>query len=130
MTTPLQKPAIAITRADYERLDGLLAGLSPERQLALAGLQEELDRAELLDALPPGLVCMGARVRFANDTTGEVLSRRLVYPAEAMGDEGAVSILTPAGSALLGLAEGQCIEWPVPGGRSVRLRILEVEQPG
>jgi regulator of nucleoside diphosphate kinase len=42
-----------------------------------------------------------------------------------------VSILAPLGSALLGLSVGQRIDWPVPGGRTARIRILEVvSQPG
>lgn len=121
-----EKPAITLLREDYERLDGLLAGLPPERRQALAGLQDELDRAELVEAgaLPEGVVRMGSEVSFRNEATGEVFVRRLVYPGAAAGDEGAVSILTPAGSALLGLSVGQSIEWPVPGGRPVTLRIL------
>jgi regulator of nucleoside diphosphate kinase len=39
---------------------------------------------------------------------------------------GDISILAPVGSALLGLAKGDEIEWPRPGGGQLRLRIEEV----
>jgi regulator of nucleoside diphosphate kinase len=39
---------------------------------------------------------------------------------------GTVSVLAPVGSALLGLSVGQSIEWPLPGGRTMTLRVLEV----
>ena len=51
----------------------------------------------------------------------------LVYPSagSGMGGEG-VSILAPIGGALLGLSVGDSIEWPVPGGRSRRLKVTAV----
>ena len=33
---------------------------------------------------------------------------------------------TAAGSALLGLHVGDSIEWPLPGGRTIRLRVLSI----
>jgi len=37
-----------------------------------------------------------------------------------------VSVLAPVGSALLGLAIGQSIDWNAPGGRKLRLRVTAV----
>src|SRR5690606_38807921 len=37
-----------------------------------------------------------------------------------------VSILAPVGSALLGLHVGAVIEWPVPGGRTIKLEVLSI----
>jgi regulator of nucleoside diphosphate kinase len=34
--------------------------------------------------------------------------------------------MAPVGSALLGLAQGQTIDWPTPDGRKRRLRVLEI----
>ena len=39
---------------------------------------------------------------------------------------GGLSILAPVGSALLGLAQGEEIDWPKPGGGTLRVRIQEV----
>jgi regulator of nucleoside diphosphate kinase len=35
-------------------------------------------------------------------------------------------VLAPVGSALLGLRVGEAIDWPMPGGRSARLQVLEI----
>lgn len=48
-----------------------------------------------------------------------------MYPAAA-GTPGTVSILAPVGSALLGLAQGQQIDWPTPDGRKRRLKVLKI----
>ncbi|HEU4582935.1 MAG TPA: GreA/GreB family elongation factor [Polyangiaceae bacterium] len=39
---------------------------------------------------------------------------------------GRISVLAPVGSALLGLAVGETIEWPLPAGQAKRLRVVEV----
>ncbi len=125
--TPDEKPGIILSRTDYERLDRLISGLTPARREELAGLQEELDRAELVepDALPASVVRLGSEVRFRNEDSGEELSRRLGFPADTPGATETVSILSPAGAALLGLSVGQTINWQV-GDKQVSLRILAV----
>jgi regulator of nucleoside diphosphate kinase len=130
MNASVEKPRIVLARRDYERLDNLISGMPAARQDELAGLQDELDRAELVDNpadVPSNVVKLGSIVRFRNTATGEEVERRLGFPAELNqpGPEG-ISILTPAGSALLGLAVGQSIDWVVEG-KSVQLLILAVE---
>ena len=56
----------------------------------------------------------------------ELIARPSVTPEDA-GGEGKVSILAPVGSALLGLSVGQHIDWPAPGGKQLKLTLLEVE---
>ncbi len=68
---------------------------------------------------------MNSTVRFIDDSNGSTFELKLVYPAES-GKSGTVSVLAPIGSALLGLSVGQSIPWQVPGGRQIRLRVLEV----
>lgn len=129
MSTAQEKPAIILSKEDYERLDNLISGLPPARQEQLSALQDELDRAELVDAakLPANVVRLGSEVRFRNEATGEEILRRLGFPAE-VGQTATetISILSPAGSALLGLAVEQIISWRV-GDHDVRLRILSVD---
>ncbi|MNJ47572.1 Regulator of nucleoside diphosphate kinase [compost metagenome] len=50
-----------------------------------------------------------------------------MYPKDANADEGKISILAPIGSALLGLSVGEQIDWPAPGGKTLKLKLLEVE---
>lgn len=53
----------------------------------------------------------------------------LVYPTGADASAGRISVLAPIGAALLGLAAGDTITWPLPDGREARIRILTVESP-
>jgi regulator of nucleoside diphosphate kinase len=51
-----------------------------------------------------------------------------VMPGEANIAEGRISILTPMGAALYGLAAGHSIEWPDLNGNARPIRILRVDQ--
>jgi regulator of nucleoside diphosphate kinase len=123
------RPAISIAQSEYDRITSLLDGLPDARQEELDDFQEELERAELVpDAeLPATVVRMNSRVTFRNETTGDTVVRRLVYPGPDTAQPDAVSIFQPAGSALIGLAVGQLIDWALPDGRHARLRVLSVE---
>ena len=58
--------------------------------------------------------------------TGAEREATLVYPKDASATEGRISILAPVGAALIGLRAGDSIDWPMPNGRSKRLRIVSV----
>lgn len=120
-------PTITITRLDLQRLERLLDSLDEFGPGAKA-LQAELDRAEVVghDEVPAGVVTMNSRVHCREESSGKDYHLTLVYPQDAGGD-GKVSILAPVGSALLGLSVGQHIDWPVPGGKQLKLTLLEVE---
>ncbi|MFC3192422.1 GreA/GreB family elongation factor [Pseudocitrobacter faecalis] len=51
--------------------------------------------------------------------------KNLVYPNEVKSNDD-ISIFAPVGSALLGLAAGQTLTWPMPGGAEKTIEILEV----
>ena len=68
---------------------------------------------------------MNSTIRFMDETSKAESELTLVYPVAA-GAAGTVSVLAPVGSALLGLSVGQTIAWPMPGGRTAQLRVLEV----
>ena len=67
-----------------------------------------------------------AGVRFGIDSSGEDFCLTLVYPKDVDGSGNTISILAPVGSALLGLSTGDEIEWPRPGGGTIKVRIVEV----
>ena len=69
---------------------------------------------------------MNSRVRFRDDLTGKQSEVELVYPANANILEGKISVLAPVGTALLGLTEGDSIEWPVPSGKHRALTVVSV----
>ncbi len=50
-------------------------------------------------------------MKFRNLTTGEELTRTLVYPAQMTDSSTQLSVLAPVGAALLGLRTGDTIHW-------------------
>jgi regulator of nucleoside diphosphate kinase len=119
---------IHVARSEMDRLRALVEQHSEGRDaLAAERLGAELDRAIVVDQLPIGVVGPGSRVRFEDERTRAVREAVLVYPAGADASAGRISVLAPIGAALLGLAAGDAIEWPLPGGREARIRILAVE---
>ncbi|MBZ5710532.1 nucleoside diphosphate kinase regulator [Nannocystis pusilla] len=119
-------PPITISRLDLGRLKRLLASPGVRDTDAALALDDELERAAVVDpeALPPDVVSMNSRVRLREQRTERELELTLVYPSDVGPDR--VSVLAPVGSALLGLKVGQDIEWPLPNGRIAELRVLEI----
>ncbi len=91
-------------------------------------LKRELDRAIVVssEAMPPDVATMNSLVRYFDEAEGATRTVSLVYPSAAQGGQGMVSVLAPVGTALLGLSEGQTIEWGFPDGSRRRLKLLEV----
>ncbi|KQB51693.1 nucleoside diphosphate kinase regulator [Pseudomonas endophytica] len=121
-------PSITLTRLDVQRLEKLIDSLDDALPGVIA-LQAELDRAENLvshEEVSPNIVTMNSRVHCREQSSGKDYHLTLVYPKDANPDEGKISILAPVGSALLGLQTGQHINWPAPGGKTLKLELLEV----
>ena len=74
----------------------------------------------------PEIVRMGSTLRFTTDA-GEDRTVTLVFPAEADIAEGRISVLTPIGIALVGLAAGQSMDWTARDGRVHRLTVESVD---
>ena len=123
MTT---SPSITVTRLDLQRLERLLDSLEDFGPAAEA-LEAELSRAQVVghDEVPPGVVTMNSSVRCREEGSGKEYQLTLVYP-DQVGGEGKVSILAPVGTALLGLSGGQSIDWPAPGGKTLKLTLLDI----
>jgi regulator of nucleoside diphosphate kinase len=128
----MKRPDITLTRRDLGDLDALLGAASIER-LGRVGeyLLDELTRAHIVEdgAAAATLVTMGATVRFRDEETGRVTEATLVYPRDAGTRENVVSVLTPVGAALLGLSQGQSIEYETLDGRRKHLSVLAVMPP-
>lgn len=121
------KSAIILSRVDLERIEALLERAPDVDAANLEALRAELDRAEVVEPadMPAQIVTMNSTVTFADEDSGEKLTLTLVYPSAA-GVPGTVSIMAPVGSALIGLARGQTIDWPAPHGHTRHLRVLDV----
>lgn len=124
----IMKPKIVISTLDAERLELLLESLPDHVFPGKDALEAELARAEIVDPkeIPPTVVTMNSIVRFSIGSSSQEFQLKLVYPKDADASGGTISILAPVGSALLGLAKGDEIEWPKPGGGVLRVRIEEV----
>jgi regulator of nucleoside diphosphate kinase len=129
---PRITPAIMVTAGDYARLSVLVGAATNRMPAIAAGLADELDRADVLPTghRPKRTVCMGCEVMFRDDTTGKVRNVILVYPEEADISAGRISVLTPIGTALLGLGEGHSIDWETRDGECRSLTVIEVREVG
>jgi len=121
-------PPIVIGATDHERLRGWAAAAVHSAPDAASLLHSELGRARIVpaDDVPPQVVRMGATVEFSIDA-GPNRRSTLVYPDHTGAPEGAVSVLTPIGAALIGIAEGQRMAWSASDGRRHTLTVLRVE---
>lgn len=94
---------------------------------ALLRLEAELDRAEVVepDEIPDDVVTMNSHVRLRDIESGQEMNYRLVFPAQAWGRPGALSVLSPLGTALLGYRVGDTLRAKTPGGER-QLQVLEL----
>ena len=124
------QPEILLGEEEHRKL--LILALSGAGHTADAAddLLYELERARIRpdNAIPPDTVRMGSVVRYRTEN-GQTQQVRLVYPGAADISKGAVSVLTPVGTALIGLRTGQSITWTTRDGRRSVLTILAVVNP-
>ena len=114
---------ICITQHDMERLRALIEVYGGE---GADVLEEELDKARIVlpKNIPGDVITMNSVVRIKDVDTGEERTFALVFPGNKV-EADTVSILAPAGTALLGYREKDVVEWQVPAGKK-RIQVLEV----
>ena len=119
-------PAITISTLDLDRIDLMLDRLPLAQAAARDALSDELARADVVAPwdMPPRVVTMRSTVRFRLDGKDGEWCKTLVYPKEIGEGDDTVSVLSPVGSALLGLAEGDRIEWTHPDGRKLGVEVI------
>ncbi len=118
---------ITVRESDFRRLQ---AAIEHHQGPQADAVDEELARAATVpdQEFPEDIVSMHSRVTFEDTDQGRETTVTLVYPREADVDQMRVSVLTPVGSALIGLAVGGEIAWPMPSGRVRHLRVKSVIQ--
>lgn len=126
----MQPRRIFITEYDKERLEKILPATpdsTNRNRQDLRNLAKELARAKIVppERIPPDVVTMNSRVVLRDLNSDETMTYTLVFPKDADIDAGAISILAPVGTAIIGYAVGDVIEWPVPGGTR-RIRIEQI----
>lgn len=112
-------PPITISAVDYGRLAWIATvGMHSQRDTIAEMLADELDRATIAapGEIHPEVVTMHSEVEYRDNVTDETRRVTLVYPGEEDLDARRISVLTRIGAALIGLSEGQSIEWQGPAG--------------
>jgi regulator of nucleoside diphosphate kinase len=124
-------PAITMTAEDHARLSTLARAAADRMPEAASALDDELGRAVVLapGRAPERIVRMGSEVEFRDDGSGKMQVLTLVYPEDADIAKGRISVLTPVGTALIGLHPGASITWRTRGGALRRLTVIQVRQP-
>jgi regulator of nucleoside diphosphate kinase len=123
----MKQRQIFITAFDKKRLDELIAVVREFGEHArddLDDLAAELSRATVVKStkVPANVVTMNSKVILHDLDTSEEETYALVFPSEADASSGAISVLAPIGTAILGYREGDVVEWPVPSGiRQIRI---------
>jgi regulator of nucleoside diphosphate kinase len=123
----IAKKTLYISERDYQSLLPLIEKYDTP---AAEALDNELGRAKIVSntELPVDVVAMDSQVTFIDLDTAEESTVTLVYPANANIEKMKISILSPVGTALIGLRVGGKIDWPLPSGKIRHLQVVAVTQ--
>jgi regulator of nucleoside diphosphate kinase len=104
-----------ITKSDKQRLDEMLL------RACISGkyyqeLEEKIGRAQAVPSaqIDADVVTMNTKIRVSDLDTRQLFTMELVFPGDADMDENKISVLSPAGTALLGSRVGEMVGWYVP----------------
>lgn len=120
---------IFITKFDHMRLEELI-NVAKEfgncERADLAALSGELNNAKSVESrdVPADVVTMNSKVLLKDVDTSETMEYTLTFPREADISKGAISVLAPIGTAILGYSTGSIIEWKVPS----KVRRISIEK--
>ncbi|WP_249680594.1 GreA/GreB family elongation factor [Roseococcus pinisoli] len=127
----LRRPPLLMSVEGQIQIVALADAAARRNPLVSSLLHEEADRTDLVPAadLPATTVALGSLVEFHDAGADETRTVRLVLPGEADIASGRVSVLSLVGAGLIGLSEGQSIDWPTQDGRLRRLTVRRVQPP-
>jgi regulator of nucleoside diphosphate kinase len=131
MSIPVvDQPILTISARDYEKLERIaMAGMRAGRSQPIAEvLADKLGRAAVVPPQDVGeaVVTMYSDLTFCDDATKALQRVTLVYTGEEDIALGRISVLTPVGTALIGVSEGQSIGWHTAAGEPRRLTVIKV----
>lgn len=119
-----------LTELDHVRLSNLLrrARRGDASAPHWRTIEDVLDVASLVPSreVAPDVVTMHAQVLLQDLQTGQRSTLSLCYPEQADPAAQRVSVLSPIGSALLGLRVGQVARWSGPSGTSGGEKAAEI----
>jgi regulator of nucleoside diphosphate kinase len=107
-----------LTELDHVRLLNLLRRSAPSDRAAPHPIDDVLDGCTLVPSreISPDIVTMRSQVTLQDLRTGQRSTLTLCYPGQADPAAGLVSVLSPLGSALIGLRVGSVARWSSPAG--------------
>lgn len=122
------RPRIVISATEHARLMALADAAEKRAPDIVEYLTDELTRADIVDdeQFDPNVIRMGSTVTYRDEAADRDRTVTLVYPDAANIEQNRISILTPIGSALIGLSAQQTISWRGPDGRESMLTVLSV----
>jgi len=96
----------------------------------IAGLETKLSAVRIIEDedIPTDKIYIGAIVTIKDLESEEKLKYMMVSPEEADYEENKISIFSPIGKGLMGLAKGAEAEIKVPAG-ILKYKILKIERP-
>jgi len=119
--------ARTLTRLDHVRLSRRIASgqLAPD---VAERLEDLLACSDVVDSqlVPPDVVTMYSQVLLESGDGSAPLKVAVCYPEHADPLEGFVSVFSPVGMALLGLAVGQVARWELPSGMERKAVIASI----
>ncbi|MCP5364137.1 MAG: nucleoside diphosphate kinase regulator [Hyphomicrobiales bacterium] len=122
-------PEIFITTFDAARLSRVLEKFREPFYAPLTQfLTGELRRATIVEprTVSSCVVTLESQVRFRLDDEDGTREAILACPGREDSLRGRISVLTPVGSALLGMREGETIAWSGLDGRPRSVTVLKV----
>ncbi len=109
---------IYITPEDKNRIIALIdkADSNQKDYSYIKALEREVNRAKIVatDEITCKFITMNSKAALLVDGVPEEVS--LVYPEDINLRDNKISVLSPMGTAILGLMEGSSIDWKIPNG--------------
>ena len=117
---------IILSEEDHRLLTALTENVSARGNQQEMTLSYEISRAKVLseEKMPAGTVRLNSKVKVRDVDSNREMQFTIVLPPAADVKQNRISVLTPMGSALIGLSVGDRIAWKMPAGIK-NLEVLE-----
>lgn len=126
--TQYERPIVYVARADVEQLWALAEhATGPGADL----LTRELERAIVIEdgEFPTNFTRLGSTVEYRDLLSGRTRTLQVVAPQGADLEADRLSVISPAGAALIGLRPGDLFALTTDDGRPHVLQVLTVRAP-
>lgn len=117
---------VILSKEDHRLLTALTENVSAQGKKQEMTLSYEVERAKVLkdEEMPDNVVRLNSKVKVVDVESKREMQFTIVHPQLADVKQNKISVLTPMGSALIGLSVGSEINWKMPAGMR-RLKVLE-----